>query len=194
MKPMAKIVLFSGLALLGGLPVYALPASLSLRRGRRPGLAGLTIPQAAGQLKAPGKSGWALVEAARALVADRMAYCRRNSFDPHWRAFERGYGYCQQQAYALADLLSRLGFEARVVGALRNRFADGRVSGHAWVRVILDGQAQDIDSIAYDRQAGQIDFTPVTPVFAYTPLFRIIAAWGSIAVNARGYYLTGKDH
>ena len=194
MKRIVQIIFFSGLALLGGLPVYALPATLSLPRGRRPGLAPLTIPQAAQQLKASGKSGWALVEAARALVAERMAYCRRNSFDIHWRAFERGYGYCQQQAYALADLLTRLGFEARVVGALRNRFPDGRVTGHAWVRVILDEQAHDIDSIAYNRQAGQIDFTPLTRVFAYTPVFRILAGWGSIAVNAQRYYKTGTDH
>ncbi|MEJ2601578.1 MAG: hypothetical protein P8Z00_24860 [Anaerolineales bacterium] len=47
MKPIAKIVFTGGLALLGGLPLYALPASLSLPRGRRPGLAVLTIPQAA---------------------------------------------------------------------------------------------------------------------------------------------------
>jgi transglutaminase-like putative cysteine protease len=194
MKRIVRIIFFSGLALLGGLPIYALPATLSLPRGRRPGLAALTIPQAAQQLKASGKSGRALVEAARTLVADRMVYCRRNSFDIYWRAFERGYGYCQQQAYALADLLTRLGFEARVVGALRNRFPDGRVTGHAWVRVILDEQAHDIDSIAYNRQAGQIDFTPLTRVFAYTPVFRIIAGWGSIAVNAQRYYKTGKDH
>lgn len=66
MKRIVQIIFFSRLALLGGLPIYALPASLSLPRGRRPGLAPLTIPQAAQQLKASGKSGWALVEAARA--------------------------------------------------------------------------------------------------------------------------------
>lgn len=194
MKRFLKIFSVCLLAFLGGPPLYALPATLSLPRGRRPGLAPLTIPQAAQQLKASGKTGWELVEAARALVAERMAYCRRNSFDIHTRAFERGYGYCQQQAYALADLLTRLEFNAWVVGAMRNKFADGRLTGHAWVRVSLDGQVRDIDSIAYDRQAGRIDFTPVTNVFNYTPCFRILAGWGSSAVNAHRYYRTGKDH
>jgi transglutaminase-like putative cysteine protease len=194
MKRFLKIFSISLMAFLGGPPLYALPATLSLPRGRRPGLAPLTIPQAAQQLKSSGKTGWALVETARALVAERMAYCRRNSFDIHTRAFDRGYGYCQQQAYALADLLTRLGFKAWVVGALRNKFADGRLTGHAWVRVSLDGQIRDIDSVAYDRQADRIDFTPVTKVFNYTPYFRILAGWGSSSVNAHHYYRTGKDH
>lgn len=188
-----RTILLGGLALLAAPVLYALPATLSLPSGQRPGLEPLTLAQAARQLAATGESGWALVEAARALVAERMAYCRRNSFDPYPRAFERGYGYCQQQAHALADLLRRLGFDARVVTALRNRFPDGSVGGHAWVRVTVGGASREIDSIHYDRAAGRIDFTPLTRVFEYTPAFRLFAGWSSAALNAHRYYRTGKD-
>lgn len=194
MKRYFKYSLLALFSILVGTPLYALPATLSLPRGLRPGLKPLTLSQAAQELKETGKSGLALVEAARLLVAQRMQYCRRNSFDIHSRAFERGYGYCQQQAYALADLLTRLGFEAHVVGALRNRFPDGRITGHAWVQVLVDGKAYDIDSIAYDATSGKIVFTPLTRVFEYTPAFRIFAGWGSSAVNARRYYRSGKDY
>lgn len=193
---MKKFVKYTALGLstiLIGTPLSALPATLSLPGGLRPGLKPLTLSQAASQLKSCGKNGMALVEEARLLVAQRMQYCRRNSFDIHSRAFERGYGYCQQQAYALADLLTRLGFKARVVGAIRNRFPEGKITGHAWVQVIVDGQTHDIDSIAYDANAGKIAFTPLSRVFTYTPAFRIFAAWGSSAVNGWRYYRSGKD-
>jgi transglutaminase-like putative cysteine protease len=193
MKNIFKYTILGLFSILIGLPLYALPATLSLRDGLRPGLKPLTLTEAAQQLKASGKTGLALVEAARLLVSQRMQYCRRNSFDIHSRAFERGYGYCQQQAYALADLLVRLGFDAHAVSAFRNRFPDGKVGGHAWVQVIVDGQSHDIDSIHYDATAEKIDFTPLTRVFEYTPAFRIFAGWGSIAVNAQRYYRTGKD-
>jgi transglutaminase-like putative cysteine protease len=188
-----KTVLFAALGIILGLPLYALPATLSLPRGLRPGLKRLTISQAARQLRGMGKTGWSLVEAARALVTERMHYCRRNSFDPAAKAFERGYGYCQQQSYALADILTELGFEAKVVGAFRNRLPGGRVGGHAWVSVTLDGETRDVDSLHYSARARKITFTPLTEVFNYTPVSRVFFGWGSAAVNAHRYYLTGKD-
>ena len=81
------------LILLIGVPLYAVPATLSLPPGPRPGIKEITIQEAAQHLLASGKTGWDLVEAARSMVAERMKYSRRNSFDPAGRAFERGYGY-----------------------------------------------------------------------------------------------------
>ncbi|MEW5871819.1 MAG: transglutaminase domain-containing protein [Chloroflexota bacterium] len=187
------IAFVAALAIFAGTVLYALPAMLTLPRGVRPGLRKLTLQQAAQQLRATGKYGWDLVEAARALVAGRMQYCRRNSFDVAGKAFERGYGYCQQQAFALAGLLASLGFEVQVVQAVRNSFPDGRVGGHAWVRVTIDGESREVDSILYDAQARAVTFVPLTKVTGYTPLFRIFAGWGSAAVNAHRYYITGKD-
>lgn len=188
-----RIISLAILTIAGGVPLYALPATLSLPSGPRPGIEKLTIQQAARRLKSSGKRGWDLVEAARALVADRMQYSRRNSFDPAAKAFERGYGYCQQQAYALVGILSGLGIEAQVVHAFRNRFPDGKVGGHAWVRVTLDGETRFIDSLHYDIGSGQIDFTPLTRIHEYTPLARVFFGWGTPMVNAHRYYVTGKD-
>jgi transglutaminase-like putative cysteine protease len=174
-------------------PLYAVPATLSLPRGQRPGVKQLSISQAAQQLKDSKLAGMALVEAARALIEERMTYSRRNSFDSYERAFARGYGYCVQQSYALVDLLRKIGFDARVVQAFRNRFPSVKVSSHAWVRVVVDGQIHDLDTIFYDADAAAITFEPVSDVTGISPLFKAFTYWGATAVNSHRYYLTGKD-
>jgi transglutaminase-like putative cysteine protease len=167
-----------------GLPLYALPATLLLPVGPRPGIQELTLIEAARQLWGTGKNDADLAEAARALVAERMQYCRRNSFDSPPRAFQRGYGYCTQQAYALTELLTQLGIEARPVYAFRNRFPDGKVGGHTWVRITLDGSERDIDLTFYDADSGQLTFTPLSTVRRHTLLFKWATKWGEAAVNA----------
>ncbi len=186
-------VLLGAAAIVVGVPLYALPATLSLPRGRRPGVEQLTLDQAVAQLRNSETTGWDLVEAARALVATRMQYCRRNSFDPAARAFERGYGYCVQQAYALRHILVQLGFEARVVQAFRNCFPDGTTGSHAWVRVRIDRESRDIDSLFYDAQVRAITFTPLSEVTDVGPLLKLLTWWGAPLVNAHRYYVTGKD-
>jgi transglutaminase-like putative cysteine protease len=188
-----KVAFLVVAAIIIGLPLYALPATRSLPAGPRPGIKELELAEAARQLEATGKTGAALVEAARALVVDRMHYCRRNSFDSPPRAFQRGYGYCTQQAYALAELLARLRIEARAVYAFRNQFPDGTVGGHTWVRVSVDGEEREIDSIFYDAETGELTFTSLSDVRDHTPLFKRMTQWGEAAVNAHRYYRTGKD-
>ena len=188
-----KIVWGIFLAILRCIPAYALPATYSLGWGTRPGLEPLTIKQAAQRLHQTGKVGWALVEAGRALVAERMQYSRRNAFDSSGRAFERGYGYCTQQAYALANLLTQLGFEARVVHAFQNRFPDGSLGSHAWVSVTMGQETRYIDSLFYDAHAGENTFTPLSEVLEISPYFKLLNWWGGTAVNAHRYYLTGQD-
>jgi hypothetical protein len=197
MNIITAIILIALLAIAAigvGLPLYAVPAILSLPAGQRPGVERLTITQAAQQLRTSGLTGMALVEAARALVGERMAYCRRNGFDNHRRAFERGYGYCQQSAYALMDLLTQLGFEAKVVQAFKNRFPGGRITSHAWVSATVAGETRYIDPLFWDAATGEVAFIPLSPVLAFSPGFRILAGWGSMAVNAYRYYHTGKDY
>lgn len=176
-----------------GVPLYAVPATLTLQPGQRSGVAALTIAAAAQQLAASGKSDWELVEAARSLVAERMAYSRRNSFDSPARAFERGYGYCMQHAYALSYLLAELGFDAEVVQAFQNEFSNGQVSSHAWVSVKIDSEVRYIDALFYDGQSGELDFIPLSKVTTIPDAFKIFTFWGGPAVNAHRFYLTGKD-
>ena len=188
-----KVLLVGAAGIVISLPLYALPATLSLAAGRRPGIEELTLEEAAVRLVGTGQTGMAQVEAARSLVADRMRYCRRNSFDSPATAFQRGYGYCVQQAYALVELLKRLEIEAKVVQAFRNRFPDGTVGGHAWVRVAVDGAERDIDLIFYDAETGELTFTSLTKVTNHPRLFKLVTQWGEAAVNAHRYYRTGKD-
>ena len=69
MRGVQKWVRIAPIALLAfavGVPLYGLPATLSLPRGQRPDVDRLTLSQAARQLQDSGQTGWALVEAARA--------------------------------------------------------------------------------------------------------------------------------
>lgn len=188
-----KLVLIVILVILVGVPLYAIPATLTLPAGPRTGIKELTIEQAADRLENTGKTGWSLVEAARDLVADRMQYSRRNSFDTSGRAFARGYGYCTQQAFALAHLLDALGFEAKVVQAFSNKFPDGKVTAHAWVSVSLNGETRYTDPLFYDEATDELDFIPLSEVTDVSPAFKLFAFWGGTAVNAHRYYVTGKD-
>lgn len=192
-RTIGGLVLAAVTAILIGPALYSLPATLSLPKGQRPGTQALTLREAAGQLGATGNSGEALVEAARALVADRMQYCRRSSFDSPARAFQLGYGYCVQQAYALAELLERLGIEAKVVHAFRNRFPDGGVGGHAWVRATLAGKEHDIGSMFYDAETGELTFRALSRVLDHTRPFKLLTMAGEAGLNAHRYYRTGKD-
>ena len=188
-----KFTAFFLVAFAIGVPLYALPATLSLAPGSRPGIGGLTIHQAARQLESSGKSGWELVEASRALVGERMLYSRRNSFDSPSTAFERGYDYCMQHAYALSYLLAELGFESQVVQAFQNRFPDGKITSHAWVSVTLEDEIRYIDALFYDEQEGRIDFTPISTVTNIPTIFKFFTFWGGSAINAHRFYLTGRD-
>jgi len=190
-----KICMVAVAGFLIGVPLYALPATITLPRGPRPGLEPLTILLAAERLQLTGKTGWDLVNSARKLVGDRMIYCRRNSFDTAARAFERGYGYCTQQAYAFVSLLRQLGFEqAEVVHAFRNHFFEmGSEGSHAWVCVTIDNETRHLDTLFYDEEAGKNTFVPLSEVRTMSPLFKIVAWWGGTAVNAHRFYLSGKD-
>ena len=179
--------------LLLGAMLYALPATVSLRRGKRPCTEELTIEDAAARLSKSGDTGLELMEQARLLVGERIRYCRRNSFDSHRKAFRRGYGYCQQEAHALSQLLRELGFEAWPVHCERCSFSHIEDTGHAWVRVCYRGAVLDIDSKYMDAITGHLSFQYHGRVKKYTPLFRLFAGWGSIAANARRYYKTGDD-
>jgi hypothetical protein len=176
-----------------GVPLYAVPATLSLKPGPRPGITEMSINEAVLLLSANGESGWELVESARALVAERMAYSRRNSFDSPERAFERGYGYCMQHAYALSYFLQKLDFDVEVVQAFQNKFPDGKVSSHAWVSVKIDGDIRHVDSLFYDQTSRKLDFTPLSEITTIPTTFKYFTFWGGPAVNAHRFYLTGKD-
>lgn len=172
--------------------IIAIPATLTLPSGIRSGLEKLTITEAAQKLKGTDHREWELVKEATLLVHNRMHYCRRNSFDHYEKAFKRGYGYCQQNAFALKSLLSKLGFQARVVQSFRNRFPNGAIGSHAWVEVTINGERRYFDGV-FTGKDGDPMFTILGKVYPYSGWFRILAGWGSIPINAIRYYIAGKD-
>ena len=174
--------------------IYALPAIISLPGGIRPGLESKTIEEAVLDLKNTGLSDRDLIEEARSLVGERMAYCRRNSYDSYKKAFRRGYGFCQQQAFALAYILRESGFEAIPVQAIRTRFPDGNIGGHSWVMVKLGKEEIYIDPIFYDPIGQKITFIPQSKVTGFSTIFRFLSGWGSATINANRYYSSGTDN
>jgi len=189
-----QIILIIILFIFFGVIIFSIPATLSLQKGIRPGIEKLTIDDAINNFREQNIQGFELVEQTRKLIITRMQYCRRNSFDSYKKAFKRGYGYCMQQAYAMEYILNRLGIEAHVVQSLKCKLFDGRISGHAWVRVFHEGISKDIDVTYLDLVSDKITFKPISKVTKFSPLFRFIALWGSSAVNAYRFYTTKKDY
>ena len=173
--------------------LYAIPAMISLPGGIRPGLEEQTIKETVHLLDIADLDGLELIEEARSLVGKRVAYCRRNSYDSYQKAFKRGYGFCQQQAFALAEILQGLNFEAVPVQAMQTRFPDGNIGGHSWVRVRFNGKDFFIDPIFYDSEKHKVTFTPLSKVTEISRFFRILSGWGSATINAHRYYTTGSD-
>ncbi len=173
--------------------LYALPAMISLPVGIRPGLEELTIREAVKVLEKKDLEGLDLIEEARALVGQRMTYCRRNSYDSYEKAFSRGYGFCQQQAFALAAILKDLDFEAVPVQSMRTLFPEGDIGGHSWVKVKINGDYLFLDPIFYNPEKHEITFTPLSEVTEFGAFFRILSGWGSATINAHRYYTSGSD-
>ena len=144
------ILIFIFLILAAG-SILSLIAMSTLPAGPRTGLRSKTIEEAVAELKTKEIEGWELVRAATNMVDDRMQYCRRNNLQHYRRAFSRGLGFCQQQAFALSAILDQLGFEAHPVQAVKCRFPDDSTGGHSWVQVHYRGEKRFVDPLLQDR-------------------------------------------
>jgi len=152
----------------------------------------MTIKDAIAACQASGLTGWDLASHTQALVCAQMTYSYDNSFDFPLRAFARGKGYCWQQAGALNLILRGLGFESRLVHAMRNRFPDvvrgGKlvhigVSGHAWCRVTIDGVEKDLCPGNPANRPGVIHFEPLSAVRNYSGPIVVFGYLGSAWIN-----------
>jgi hypothetical protein len=167
-----------------GVIFVSIPAMCALPAGIRPGIEDLAIDDAIEIIKRKKLNKHQIVEESRILIITRMKYCRRNSYDSFRIAFRRGYGYCIQQAQALAYILRKLGFNADVIQSTRNKFKNGKIGGHAWVRVLIDGAEKQIDASGGEYDDDTLTFTPLSRVTELKGLFLWIALWGSGSVNA----------
>jgi len=166
-----KLVLAcTGLGVAAAVAIYLLTIPL-LRRLPKPSRVSVdgitTIDDAVEACKRTELHGWDLVAYAQNLAARKFTYSRLNTWDTPSRAFERGMGYCEQQALALKHIYDQLGIEARPVFALRCTFlgtvVDGvlspeGVSGHAWLRVRIGDEELDVCSGSVNNKPGVTHF------------------------------------
>ncbi len=154
----------------------------------------MTIADAVQACRETGLSGWALVAYAQHLVSGRMRYSYFNSFDMPETAFEKGGGYCWQQAGALNRILKGLGFESCLVHAFRSRFPDVvrdgvtihvGISGHVWCRVRIGGEEKDVCPGSPDNEPGKLHFTPLGRVYNFRGPIVLLSYLGSAGVNRR---------
>lgn len=156
----------------------------------------MTIKEAAVQCRKSGLTGWALVEYAQNLVNHNMPYSYTNSFDLPGRAFQKGRGYCWQQSGALNGILRILGFDSRLVYAVRNQFpaaefegitVEAHESGHVWCRVAIDGTEKDVCPGHSENRPGKLHFVPVSAIRDWNSLTAFGSYFGSAYVNRKRY-------
>lgn len=172
-----KLVLtFVGLGVASVVAIYLLTIPL-LRRLPKPGRVSMdgitTIYDAVEACRRTQLQGWDLVAYAQHLVARKFTYSRLNTWDSPSRAFERGMGYCEQQALVLKQIYDRLGIESRGVLAFRCKFPagvidgipwPGGVSGHAWLRVRIGDEELDVCPGSVNNKPGMTHFEILSKV------------------------------
>ena len=136
--------------------------------------------------------GWDLVAYAQQLAARKFTYSRLNTWDTPSRAFERGMGYCEQQALALKKIYDGLGIETRPVFAMRCVFPaktvdgmlwPGGISGHAWLKVKIAGEERDMCPGSLTNTPGVIHFQVLSKVHNWYPWLRPFTHLGSSLAN-----------
>ncbi len=174
--------------------LLTLPGMLRLPKPGRTTLEGVTTLQdAIVACQSSGLKGWEMVAYAQQLAARKFTYSRRNAWDTPARAFERGMGYCQQQALALQAIYAGLGIPSEVVYTRRAFFPPKVVhgvqepeliSGHTWLRVQIGEEVKDVCSGNPANYPGRVHFVAFSPAQPLTPAFAAVAHLASAIVNA----------
>ena len=179
------------------LTVYLLtiPLLRRLPKQSRVSLDGVTtIDDAVEACRRTHLQGWDLVAYAQNLAARKFTYSRLNTWDTPSRAFERGMGYCEQQALALKKIYVRLGIETRPVFAMRCKFPakvvdgvpwPGGISGHAWLRVRVGDEERDVCCGSINNTPGVTNFEVLSKVLTWQPWMRPFTHMGSSIENIR---------
>ncbi len=154
----------------------------------------MTIKEAVETCLQSGLFGWNLVEYAQSLVNKAMAYSYNNSFDMPSKAFEKGKGYCWQQAKTLQRILNFLGFKCYSVYATKNQIPEAQfknikvkahISGHVWCRVEIGSEVKDVCPGNVNNEPGQIHFTPLSKIRKWNWFISFWAYWGSAYTNQK---------
>ncbi len=154
----------------------------------------LTVADAIEHCRTTRLRGWDLVAYAQRLTARKFTYSRLNTWESPAHAFERGRGYCEQQALALQQIYDGLGIESWPVFALRCWFpastVDGMpresgVTGHAWLRVRVGDEVREVCPHSPENTPGVKEFVVISPVHRLRPWLRPFTRFGSSLENIR---------
>jgi hypothetical protein len=191
------LLTLTGFGAAGVFTVYLLtiPLLRRLPKQSRVSLDGVTtIDDAVEACRRTHLQGWDLVAYAQNLTARKFTYSRLNTWDTPSRAFERGLGYCEQQALALKKIYDRLGIETRPVFAMRCKFppkmidgipSRGGISGHAWLRVRIGDEERDVCSGSVNNKPGVTHFEIHSMVLTWQSWIRPFTHVGSSIENIR---------
>lgn len=187
----------SGISISVSVALYllSLPMLRRLPQPNRVSLDGVTtIDDAVETCRRSRLRGWELVAYAQQLAARKFAYSRLNTWDSPARAFERGMGYCEQQALSLKHIYDRLGIHSRPVFARRCLFSPamidgmpwaGGVTGHAWLRVRIGASERDVCPGSITNTPGVTHFRVLSKVRTLSPWMRPWTHLGSSIANIR---------
>ncbi len=190
-------ILLTGISTVGVISIYLLtiPMLRRLPKQRRVSIYGITtIDEAVEACRRTQLKGWELVAYAQNLAARKFTYSRLNTWDTPARAFERGMGYCEQQALALKLVLDKLGIETRPVFCMRCNFPGkvvdgaywpGGISGHAWLRVKIGDEERDVCPGSVNNTPGVTHFEVLAKVMTWYPWLRPFTHVGSSIENIR---------
>src|SRR6266487_4249055 len=191
------VFVFIALAAVGGvvLSLLTIPLLRRLPQQSHVSMDGITtLDDAVEACQRTNLHGWELVAYAQHLVARKFTYSRLNTWDTPSRAFERGMGYCEQQALALKKIYNRLGIKSRAVFAFRCKFPGievdgmplpGGVSGHAWLRVRIGDEECDVCPGSVKNTPGVTHFEMRSKVRTWQPWMRPLTHLGSSIENIR---------
>jgi len=191
------VLVFTGLGVASVVALYLLTIPV-LRRLPKPGRVSMdgiiTIDDAVEACRRTKLEGSSLVAYAQHLVARKFTHSRLNTWDTPSRAFERGMGYCDQQAAALKNIYDRLGIESRPVFAARCKFPAGVIDGmpwpggvahHTWLRVKIGDEEFDVCPGSVNNRPGVTHFEILSKVRTYEPWIRWLMYVPSSITNIR---------
>jgi len=191
------LLALTSISAVGALTVYLLtiPMLRRLPKQSRVSMDGITtIDDAVEACRQTQLQGWDLVAFAQNLAAKKFTYSRLNTWDTPSRAFERGIGYCEQQALALKKIYDKQGIETRPVFCMCCTFPakvvdggywPGGISGHAWLRVRIGDEERDVCPGSVNNTPGVTQFEVHSRVLNWYPWLRPFTHVGSSIENIR---------
>lgn len=157
-----------------------------------------TVEDLVEALRGEGLQGRGLVDMAMSRVAAEYTHSSLwHMWESPGASLAGGRGWSHQYNTVLRDVLEGLGFDAHLVHAARVRGFRHPwwVSGHAWVKVMIDGRPHDACASRVENRTDDLGFTPVTaelPCRTVTRLGVAAALWPFVVVGVWRAWLSGR--